>query len=452
MARNNFLSFFRLGVRQKVMLVLLTVLLTALSVSGWLALQEEKNDTLQEINQRGSDISRFVAKALAYSVVGYDYHTLQLLLDEIALSDDVGYAKVINAKGNTMAEAGSLDDAEAANLVTFHQEIALENEVVGTLTLGISTDHTIRRLESQKYSLVKREAFIIVMIALGEFFALSFIIIRPVSIMSRTLKAGVDENGQIIGPVPITSKDEFGQLAKQFNYLGAQLNMANLRLQTRIDAADEQLLETNRQLMQQSEELRHINDEFKKLSVTDPLTGLYNRRRFEDLMATEMQMSLRHGDTNSLLIIDIDHFKKVNDRYGHPAGDKVLEQVAKVLQGKLRKTDILCRIGGEEFVALCKRATKTAAMEIGEKLRLAIEALHVSFGKDDIGVTISVGIATVNDGNIDHTADNLYRQADIAVYRSKEKGRNNATHFDDISPSDGTAAVTKRLQSKETSL
>lgn len=432
MAQRKFLSLFRLGIRQKMLLVLLTVLLTALTVSGWFALQEEKNDTLQEINQRGTDISRFVAKALAYSVVGYDYHTLQLLLDEIVLSDDVGYAKVTNAKGNTMAESGSLDEGDATNLVTFNQDIALENEVVGTLSLGLSTAHTIQRLESQKYSLVKREAFIIILIALGEFFALSFIIIRPVSIMSRTLTEGVDENGQIVGPVPITSTDEFGQLAQQFNYLSAQLNKANLRLQTRIDAADEQLLETNRQLLKQSEELHHINDEFKKLSVTDSLTGLFNRRRFEDLMATEMEMSLRHGDTNSLLIVDIDHFKKVNDRYGHPGGDRVLEQVAKVLQSRLRKTDILCRIGGEEFVALCKRANKTAALEIGEKLRLAVESLEVPFGKDNIRITISVGIATVNDGNIDHTADNLYRQADLAVYRSKETGRNIVTHFDDM--------------------
>jgi diguanylate cyclase (GGDEF)-like protein len=434
--QNKLLSVFRLGVRQKVMLVLLTVLLTALTVSGWLALQEEKHDTLQEINQRGTDISRFVAKALAYSVVGYDYHTLQLLLDEITLSDDVGYARVVNAKGNTMAESGQLEDGDAAGLVTFVQDIALEDEVVGSLTLGLSTAHTIRRLESQKYSLVKREAFIIVMIALGEFFALSYIIIRPVSIMSRSLKQGVDENGQIIGPVPITTKDEFGHLAQQFNFLSAQLNMANLKLQSRIDAADEQLLETNRQLMQQSAELRHINEEFKKLSVTDSLTGLYNRRRFEELMETEMEMSLRHGDTNSLVIIDIDHFKKINDNYGHPAGDKVLKQVAKTLQSRLRKTDILCRIGGEEFVALCKRAHKGAALEIGEKLRSTIANQPIQVGDEYINVTISLGLATLNDKNIGHTADTLYRQADMAVYHSKQNGRNRITHYDDMPPAE----------------
>lgn len=439
MSSRKFFSLFRLGVRQKVLLVLITVLLTALTVNGWLALQEEKKDTLQEINQRGTDISRFVAKALAYSVVGYDYHTLQLLIDEIALSEDIGFAKVINTKGNTMAESGNIDEVDGTRLVTFTQDIALEDEVVGKLTLGLSTAHTLRRLESQKYSLVKREAFIIVLIALGEFFALSFIIIRPVNIITRSLSGNVDENGQIIEPVPLRSKDEFGQLATQFNNLSSQLRSANQELQSRIDFADEQLVTTNRQLiqqseelMQQSEELRLINEEFKKLSVTDSLTGLYNRRRFEELMETEMQMSLRHGDTNSLVVIDIDYFKKINDQYGHPAGDKVLKQVAKTLQKRLRKTDILCRIGGEEFVVLCKRADKAAAMDIGEKLRSTIEAQPMEIRGEIINITISVGLATMDGSDSSCNTDMLYRHADLAVYYSKQHGRNLVTHHDDI--------------------
>ncbi len=430
-------SIFKLGVRQKVLLVLLTVLLTALSVSGWMALQQEKINTLQEINQRGSDISRFVAKSLAYSIVGYDYHTLQLLIDEITLSDDIGYAKVVNAKGNVMAESGSLVGASPNKLVMFNQDIRLESEIVGMLTMGLSTEHTLKRLENSKYSLVKREAMIIMMIAFGEFLALSFIIIRPVSVMSKSLNESVNESGQIVGMVPITSQDEFGSLAGQFNKLSAQLNDANLRLQSRVDLADKQLILTNRQLMQQSEDLHRLNEEFRKQSVTDSLTGLNNRRRFEELMQTEMAMSLRHGDINSLLVLDIDHFKKVNDQYGHPTGDQVLKQISAILKSKLRKTDMLCRVGGEEFVALCKRADKNAALEIAEKMRSEVENTPIYYGDQVINITVSIGVATTNEHNANMDPDFLYREADSAVYHSKETGRNRVSHYEDtcfISP------------------
>jgi len=438
MNRSKISTLFRFGVRQKVLLILMSVLLTGLTISGWLALKQEERDTLKEINQRGSDISRFVAKSLAYSVVGYDYHTLQLLIDEITLAEDIGYAKVVNVRGNTMAEAGDDNDG---SLVMFNQDIRLEDEIVGNLVLGLSTANTLQRLESQKFALIKREAFVIFMIALGEFLALSFIIIRPVSIMSESLNDSVDENGQIVGKVPVISEDEFGRLARQFNLLSAQLNEANLRLQSKIDVADKQLIQNNRQLVQQSEELQRINEEFRKMSVTDSLTGLHNRRHFEELMKTEMEMSLRHGDVNSILVIDIDYFKRINDCFGHPGGDMVLKQVADQLKSNLRKTDILCRVGGEEFVALCKRADKVAALSIGEKMRRDIERQPMRFGDEKIKVTISVGLATTNHLNLSQGADELYRQADAAVYHSKDQGRNRITHYDDLLKSKNNRAT-----------
>ena len=425
-------SVFRFGVRQKVMLVLLTVLLTALSVSGWMALQQEKEDTLKEINRRGSDISRFVAKSMSFGVVGYDYHTIQLLVDDITLSDDINYAKVVNAKGNVMAESGSLLTKSSPNQVLFHQDIKFEDEVIGTLTLGLSTENTIKRLESQKYSLVQREAVIILLIALGEFLALSFIIVRPVSVMSKSLSESVDESGQIVGEVPVISQDEFGKLAVQFNSLSSQLNDANARLQSRVDIADKKLMQTNRQLLNQSEELRQINEKFRKMSITDSLTSLYNRRRFEEIIETELAMSLEQGEVNSILVIDIDYFKRINDTYGHPCGDAVLRAVARILKHNLRKTDLLCRVGGEEFVAICRRADKNAALEIAEKMLRDIEKEDIQFGDLQINITISIGVATSDENNRVSSGENLYRNADKAVYESKETGRNKVTHFDQL--------------------
>ena len=426
-------SMFKLGVRQKVLLVLMLVLLGSLTISGWFALQEEKENILEEVHQRGTDISRFVAKSLVYSVVGYDYHTIDLLLKEIIQSDDVGYSKVANIKGNTMAEAGKIIANDSSTMVMFNEKIMLDGDVVGILTLGFSTEKTMHRLERQKFSLIKREAFIILLIAIGEFFALSFIIIKPVGIMSKYIKQNEDDNNDAtLGTIPITSNDEFGELAKQFNDLSYNLNIANSELQSRVDYADEELIKTNNVLLDRSRELMDLNDEFKKLSITDSLTGLFNRRYFEETLAREMEVSKRHGDTNSLLVIDIDHFKKVNDNYGHMHGDTVIKMIAAVMKGRLRESDVLCRIGGEEFVVICRRAGKEDVVELAEDIRKTVEEQVSNTGKDEIKVTISIGVVTVTKDNIDEYVENIFKYADIALYHSKDNGRNRVTHYDDI--------------------
>lgn len=410
----------------------MSILLIALSISGWFALKAEKESILNEIKQRGTDISRFVAKSLAYSVVGYDYHTIDLLLNEITSSDDIGFAKVINKRGNTMAESGDTTGIRDGGMVIFKEKIMIEEDEIGTLMLGLSTKATFNRLELQKYSLIKREALIILLIALGEFLALSYIIIRPVSIISKSLDEQEHDDGQIIGIIPITSNDEFGDLAHRFNKLSDNLNTANKELKTRADFADQQLVKTNLILQQQSEELHVMNEEFRRLSITDPLTDLYNRRYFEVALKTEIEVTRRHGDTNSLIMIDIDHFKNINDTYGHETGDLILKKVASHMMQRLRKTDLLCRIGGEEFAALCKRAGKIAAIEIAENLRSSLALNPIMIGDNKVPVTISLGIATITYKNTETHADNLYKFSDAALYHSKKSGRNRVTHFDDM--------------------
>ena len=423
---------FRLGIRQKVLLVLLTVLLTAQSVSSWFALREERANLLQEIDQRGSYIGRFVAKSMAYSVVGYDYHTIQLLLDELTSSAEIDYAKVANVKGSAMGESGtaslgiSVEQAANEGLVMFTNVIEIDNEAVGTLYLGLSTEHILSRLESQKYTLLKREALIILLIALGEFLALSYIIVRPVGKIANFLQQNIDKEGQLTGNIPLVSNDEFGQLAYQFNSLSKQLNHANDKLHSKIESADRRLLETNQQLKQ-------LNDEFRLLSITDPLTGLFNRRHFDELMETEVSMSNRHGDPNSILLIDIDFFKAINDTYGHYVGDVVLKSLTRTLQDNIRHTDAICRIGGEEFAILCKRADKEGAMELAEKLRAIIESTPMLPESDDeLLITISVGVASVPGNNGKTTPKQLYKDVDTALYYSKNNGRNLVTHVSDL--------------------
>lgn len=404
-----------------------------MGIGTWMTLREEKARSLAEIDRRGQDISRFVATSLSYSVVGYDYHTIQLLLDEIVQSKEISYARVIGAKGNTMGESGNLpmNNTDEPGTKLFRQAIGFEQGKVGMLILGLETRTTIQRLEANTRTLLIRRVMVIVLIAIAEFVALSILIIRPLRKMSDTLAKGMNGEGITVEELPVTTHDELGHLASQFNSLHEQLNQTNLALQSKVESADKKLIQNNEQLKLQSKELIKINEEFRKLAITDPLTGLFNRRYFERAMKDELALALRHGDDDCILLIDIDNFKNINDTYGHLEGDRVLQKFAETLEGQLRSADILSRMGGEEFVVLCKRVQNSDVPSIAEKYRKEIEKMVFQFGADTVRITASIGATTFPRGP-DDTIQEIIGEADEALYYCKRNGRNRSALFEDI--------------------
>ena len=183
-------------------------------------------------------------------------------------------------------------------------------------------------------------------------------------------------------------------------------------------------------------EMEALNRRLEELSVRDPLTGLYNRRYFQDRLTHEIQRARRHGRPLSLLIADIDHFKEINDTYGHQAGDEVLRSIALLLVNQTRATDITARYGGEEFVAVLPETDAHGALRVAEKLResVAVTPLyHLERGvlgesprtdeTSSIGCTISIGVASF-DAKRMADAGELVRAADEALYAAKQAGRN----------------------------
>ena len=155
---------------------------------------------------------------------------------------------------------------------------------------------------------------------------------------------------------------------------------------------------------------------------TDSLTGLDNRREFESGMVREMERARRMGVPLSLAIIDIDFFKRINDRYGHDTGDAVLREVAQNLLAHIRKSDLLARIGGEEFALVMLGTQPPGAWVVLERLRAAIEALRIPAGGEIVGCTISMGMTDRVETDRDWAT--LYKRADTALYAAKEGGRN----------------------------
>ena len=164
--------------------------------------------------------------------------------------------------------------------------------------------------------------------------------------------------------------------------------------------------------------LKQAEAELQRLSTTDPLTGAYNRRMFMDLLAGEMQRAGRYGESCSLMMFDIDHFKAVNDQYGHDAGDRVLQEVVRLSMETIRQADTLARWGGEEFMVLLPRTDGEMAYAMGERLRQHI-AGHVFV--DGCQLTISIGVTGCCR---DDSLDSLLKRVDEALYTAKKSGRN----------------------------
>lgn len=162
---------------------------------------------------------------------------------------------------------------------------------------------------------------------------------------------------------------------------------------------------------------------YKKDSTKDFLTGLYNTRQFDSILNTSFERTLENKESLSCLMIDIDHFKKVNDNYGHPIGDIVLSEVAKVIRNTARSIDVVARIGGEEFCALLTDCPKDYAMEVALRIKGAIENYDIPIGEDKfIKVTVSVGVSSYPETLTN--LNDLKEQADVALYNAKRSGRN----------------------------
>ena len=232
----------------------------------------------------------------------------------------------------------------------------------------------------------------------------------------------------IAGKSSLTNK----QLEKHVENLSASQNSRNILSvvssiihETRYFISESKQLETD--LISSGKELKHLKTELVNARVeatTDALTGLNNRRGFDDQLKKLLNDRRRTGNGFSLIMADLDHFKDINDNYGHLVGDKVLQAFGKLLLSKTRETDFVARFGGEEFVLLLPNTSLDNAFLVAENIRQAIEKLRVKQAKTGIvigSITASFGVAV---HRFDETASEILDRCDQAMYRAKNAGRN----------------------------
>jgi len=231
--------------------------------------------------------------------------------------------------------------------------------------------------------------FTVVLTFIAGIFAISRLVLKP----AQTLLKGIHcfGRGELEHRVSIKTNDEFGALGEGFNRMAENL-------------------ERNQEIL-------------AELAVRDSLTGLYNRRKFESMLSDEINRFRRNGSPISLLVIDLDHFKQVNDRHGHQAGDEALKTAADIITNHCRTGDIIGRYGGEELVALLPETNIENSIILAERVCYALAEFPITISSTQaIPVTASIGVATVP--NHAMTARDLITAADLAMYEAKNAGRN----------------------------
>jgi diguanylate cyclase (GGDEF)-like protein len=224
---------------------------------------------------------------------------------------------------------------------------------------------------------------------LGIGLLLSRSILRPL----RQLESGVRRfaKGDFSYRIASRREDELGGLTKAFNTMAQELSREHQALQD--------------------------------LSVRDPLTGLYNHREFFRLLAEELERARRYRHSLSLLMLDLDFFKRINDTYGHQAGDHALTTVTGLVVGELRRVDEIARYGGEEFAVILPETPGSEAMALADRIRQVVAAKPLAISKtEEVCLTVSIGLAVYAEDA--ETVDDLVKKADDALYRAKKEGRN----------------------------
>jgi diguanylate cyclase (GGDEF)-like protein len=214
---------------------------------------------------------------------------------------------------------------------------------------------------------------------------------------------------------------------------------SNVEYEAILNKANEALVELTLQSHQQNNQLQQQNQQLKHQATTDGLTGLANRARFEEFFGEQFTAMRAAGKSLSLLMIDVDKFKSINDKSGHPAGDQVLRVLGKLLKSAARQQDLAARYGGEEMCLILPGTTRATASAIAETIRKAIQSRPVEHDGKTIPVTVSIGVASLEPGSPISSTAQLIKAADLALYNAKHSGRNCVKVFS-LKPAVKTAA------------
>ena len=439
-----------LGLRLKVIAVVAIAVGIVQAFVGLSQVREEESRLRQEVARRGHQIQRALAVPSSVALANREIEELDAVLwrfsEDVGRDLDILSVAVLDLGGRVLAHTDPtvfgkrVSDpfyrAAVDSNATVERESVVGGQSVlqlsmpievgrrwGTMTMQMSLEPMEARLRELQARVLTNAMGVTLLMALVLYLLISRTVLKPLMILAETAQRVA--NGQLDARVPKRSgHDQMTVLGDAFNEMTRTLQSYTAELEEKVDSRTRELKAANDALGKVNEELGDAVEKLGHLARTDALTGLFNRRAFTEALDVELRRTERHERPFSLLMIDVDYFKKYNDSFGHPDGDRLLIALGETFRENLRAMDVVARYGGEEFAVILGETHTEDAVRVADKLRMAVREKvfrEAGDGKPAARVTVSIGVATYPQDASSGTG--LISQADQALYLAKEAGR-----------------------------
>jgi diguanylate cyclase (GGDEF)-like protein len=417
-----------LGIRGQLTVLVPGVVAIGLVSLAFLAAEQQRRDDMNELRVRRLQVLQAIGLTAAVQIAQNDMadlDTLVALFTENNKGRELLDLYIVDDDGRVLASSDpekfntQLEDEFTKSAISSESPVwkwdpkALRLAVPARAGIRWGTVTTRWGLEGLEASVARTRAqwlgvVLALFLVLGAvlFIGLDRLVVTPIRTLQRAVRKM--EEGALHVRAPKMSGREMADLSENINRMASALQAQRDNLEHAVE--------------ERTKELQELNVRLERLAVTDGLTGVFNHRRFQEQLAAELLRSGRTGRPLSVLMVDVDWFKRVNDAMGHPAGDELLRRLAVVLGTGLRATDLLARYGGEEFAVVLPETPRSEATAVAERMRAAVEEQVNAGQRWTQKVTVSIGVATWPENG--KTAQTLLVAADEAMYAAKHQGRN----------------------------
>ncbi|MBI1423192.1 MAG: EAL domain-containing protein [Gammaproteobacteria bacterium] len=412
------------------------VVFAMMSINAYLNYHDRQESIVDNLKAQNAIIGNFIANIASQTMLAYDYDGLNEYMKEIGDGENVVYAAIFSAEGVALASFIQQRDNIIANLVNDKKEIDIKNiitalnnnpdiihqrfpilkdkQVLGSFVIGLSKARIEEVARSKLVSTILISAGISLLLGIGIYTIFRTFTLRP--IMQLVQGARRMSIGSYETDVQVQSNDELGRLAMSFNEMMRQIKNTNEEKDSALQQIQELNLSLEQRVEERTRELEIANQKLEKLALHDSLTNLPNRFCVQDNLNRGIADAKLTGAMFTVIMMDLDRFKEINDTLGHDCGDQLLVEVGRRLQSILRPTDLIGRLGGDEFAILLPDTDEVGAGFVAHKVLVSLDPPFNLVGMA-FNVGASLGIATYPKHGV--TTSALLKAADVAMYQAK---------------------------------